>query len=399
MSAATDAIPRVFLNPGHDQRMVRGHPWAYSNEIRMDAATRALARGTVATMHRVDGKALGVGTFNPHALISFRLFEADPTVALDQAFFVRRLQRALALRQKLFAAPFYRLVHAEADGLPGLIVDRFGDVVVLQANTAGIEALMPALLAALDEVVAPATVILRNDTAMRRTEGLEQDVRVAKGELDAPVEVKEGDAVFLADVIAGQKTGWFFDQRDNRALVASIAAEARVLDVFCYSGSFSIVAAMSGARSCLGIDASESALTLAEAAAARNRLEARCRFQRGEAFQAMDGLITGGERFDVVVCDPPAFVKSRKDLASGLRGYRKLTRLAASLVEPGGMLFIASCSHNVDPPAFFAEVSRGIGAAGREGRVIREGRASADHPLHLHLPESAYLKSLLIQVD
>lgn len=399
MTGRAEAMPRVYLNSGHHQRLARGHPWAYSNEIRIDAAARALPSGAIVSLHRVDGKPLGIGSFNPHALIAFRLFDSDPEASIDAAFFATRLRRALALRERLFSAPYYRLLHAEADGCPGIVADRFGSLLVLQVNTAGMEALTPVLLTAVEEVLAPSAIVLRNDTPMRLAEGLEQDVRLVKGEAAPPVEVREGDAIFLADVLAGQKTGWFFDQRDNRRAVAAVAGGGRVLDVYCHSGGFAIAAALAGARSCLGVDSSEPALTLAERTAERNDVTAQCRFRRGDAFDVLDELGRAGERFDVVCCDPPAFVKSRKDLASGLRGYRKLARLAAATVMPGGMLFIASCSHNVEPPAFALEVARGIDAAGRRGRIIREGRASPDHPQHLHLPESAYLKSLLIQLD
>lgn len=399
MTPAGAAIPHVHLTAGHDHRLARGHPWAYSNEVRMDAPTRALAPGSIVRLHRVDGKPLGIGSFNPHALIAFRLFDGDPETVIDAAFFADRLRRALVLRERLFSQPHYRLVHAEADGCPGLVVDRFGDVLVLQVNTAGIEALTPVVLAAIEDVLAPSVVVLRNDAAMRLSEHLEQRIAVVKGEVRGPVEVREGDAVFLADVLSGQKTGWFFDQRDNRAAVAAVAAGGRVLDVCCHSGGFAVAAALAGARSCLGVDSSEPALALAARSVEMNGVADRCHFRRGDAFDILGEFGAARERFDVVVCDPPAFVKSRKDLASGLRGYRKLARLAAGAVTPGGLLFIASCSHNVEPPAFATEVARGIAAAGRVGRVIREGGASADHPRHLHLPESAYLKSLLIQLD
>lgn len=399
MTGRGEAMPRVYLNPGQHHRLARGHPWAYSNEIRIDAAARALPSGTMVSLHRVDGKPLGVGSFNPHALIAFRLFDIDPAATIDAAFFAVRLRRALALRQRLFAAPYYRLVHAEADGCPGLIADRFGDLLVLQVNTAGMELLTPHLVAAVEAVLAPSAIVLRNDTPMRLAEGLEQNVQVLQGEVATPIEVREGAGVFLADVLAGQKTGWFFDQRDNRNAVAGVSVGGRMLDVYCHSGGFAVAAALAGAESCLGVDSSEPALALAEQAADRNAVAGRCRFRRGDAFAVLDELERAGERFDVVCCDPPAFVKSRKDLASGLRGYRKLARLAAGAVTPGGMLFIASCSHNVEPAAFALEVVRGIAAAGRSGRIIRQGGASPDHPLHLQLPESAYLKSLLIQLD
>lgn len=395
----TTPPPRVFLQHGRDRRVVEGHPWAYSNEVRMDAETKALPPGTVVTLHRVDGKPLGVGSFNPHALISFRLFDRDSHVAIDEGFFVQRLRRALDLRQRLFDHPFYRLIHAEADALPGLIADRFGDVVVLQANTAGMEALTTTLLSALDEALAPRAIVLRNDSRMRASEGLGSEVRVAKGDVGEPIEVREGDLVFAADVVSGQKTGWYFDQRENRAFVAPLAAGGRMLDVYCHSGGFAVAAAHRGATEVIGVDSSEAVLGLARRAAQTNGVDPICRFDRGDAFDGLERMTQVGERFRVVVADPPPFVKSRKELGSGLRGYRKLARLAATLVEPGGFLFVASCSHNVEPGPFAAEVVRGLAGAGRTGRIIRTAGAGPDHPIHTHLPETAYLKSLLLHVD
>ena len=396
---ASPPFPRVFLNPGYDRRVARGHPWAYSNEVRMDAEAKAIDPGSLATLHRVDGKPYGIGTFNPHALIAFRLLASEPDRPIDAEFFAERLRRALQLRERLYARPFYRLVHAEADGLAGLIVDRYGDTVVVQANTAGMEALTPAALEGLARVIAPRRVVLRNDAGARRAEGLAAEVRVAVGSVGGPVVVEEDGLVYFADLVAGQKTGWFYDQRRSRAFVAAIAAGARILDVFCYSGGFAIAAVRAGAVHAVGIDTSEAALDLARRAAAANAVEDRVSFRRGDAFGELERLAAAGDRCGIVVCDPPAFVKSRKDLASGLKGYRKLARLAAALVEPGGFLFIASCSHNVERAAFALEVARGMDAAGRSGRILREAGAAADHPVHPHLPESAYLKSLVLQLD
>jgi 23S rRNA (cytosine1962-C5)-methyltransferase len=400
MSTPDAALPRVFLNAGHDRRVAAGYPWAFSNELKMDAAARALPPGSLATLHRADGKALGVGTFNPHTLIAFRLFAREAQQPIDAGFFARHLERALALRQRLFAAPFYRLVHAEADGLPGLIADRFGDTLVLQLNTAGMERLRGPLLQAIESVISPQAIVLRNDTAMRRAEGLDAGmVEVVKGDVAAAVRVEEGACVFLADVMAGQKTGWFFDQRDNRAFAAALARGGALLDVYCYTGGFAIAAACAGAAGCLGIDASEPALVLAAKAAEANQVAERCSFRRGEAFGELEALANEPGRFRAVVCDPPAFVRSRKDLNTGLRAYRKLARLGAALVEPEGFLFIASCSHNVEPAALRGEVARGLHAAGRSGRIIRESGAAADHPVHPMLPETGYLKAFFLQLD
>jgi len=385
--------------PGRDRRVRSGHPWVYSNEINMSAEALALEPGAPAVLNRVDGKALGVGTFNPHTLIAFRLFSTETSTVLDATFMRARLRRALALRVRLFTEPFYRLVHAEADGLPGLVADRFGDALAVQVTTAGMERLLPDVLAAAADVLAPGAVVLRNNSSARRTEELDSYVRLASGDLDGAVEVDEGSLKLFADLMDGQKTGWFFDQRDNRAFMAELAGGARMLDVYCHSGGFAIAGALAGASAVVAIDSSEAALELARRAAAKNGVEGRCVFERGQAFAALECLGQAGKRFGVVVADPPAFVKSRGELKSGLKGYRKLARLAARLVEPGGFLFLASCSHNVDAGAFAQEVGRGMASAGRAGRIIRSAGAGADHPVHPHLPESAYLKTLVLQLD
>ena len=391
-------LPDIFLKPGGDRRLKGGHPWVYSNEIRMDDAAKALPPGGLARLHRVDGKPLGVGTFNPHALICFRRF-GGPRTAVGPALLAERLGQALTLRERLFDAPYYRLVHAEADGLPGLVVDRFGDVAVLQTGTMGMEGLLPDVLAALDALLAPRAMVVRNDGAARSFENMERYVRVEKGELDGPVEIRDGDLVFFGDPLEGQKTGWFFDQRDNRRFVAGLARGTRMIDVYSYGGGFGLHAAAAGAASVRIIDSSEAALALAKRAAEHNGLTDRVTLTKAEAFAELDRLGEDGERFGVVNCDPPAFVKSKKDLKAGLKGYRKLAALAARLVEPQGFLSVASCSHNVSTDQLTAEIAAGIGRAGRTGRIIRTAGAAPDHPVHPQLPETAYLKSVVIALD
>lgn len=402
---ATDAapaeagpLPSVFLKAGQDRRISAGHPWAYSNEVSIDRAA-GIEAGTLVTLRRVDGKPLGVGFFNPHTLIAVRLLSREPHQHIDKAFIANRLQRALALRERFYTEPYYRLVHAEADGLPGLIVDRFGSVLVVQTNAAGMERLQPLLLDAIDSLLAPTAIVLRGDSPARTLEGLPAETTVARGNLSDAVEVIEDGLVFYADVCAGQKTGWYFDQRPNRAFVAPLALGERMLDVFCHTGGFAIRAAATGAREAIGVDSSDSALTLAKRAAKAAGLDRRCSFAREDAFAALTRFATEGARFRLVVADPPPFARSRKDVPSALKGYRKLARLAAAVVEPGGFLFIASCSHAVEASAFAREVALGIGRTGRTGRLIRESGAGPDHPQHLHLPETAYLKTLLLQVD
>lgn len=402
LSGTTDGghrRPSVFLKAGGDRRVKGGHPWAYSNEVRMDAEARSLAPGTLCTLHRVDGKPLGMGSFNPHSLIAFRLFSRDPGTAVDAAFIERRLRRALDLRRRLFPEPYFRLVHGEADGLPGLVIDRFGDAVVVQVGTAGMEALTPSVIEALDRTLTPDTVVLRNDASHRRMEGLELAVETVRGSDGDTVEVREDGLSFAVDPVQGQKTGWYYDQRLSRAFVAGLAAGGRVLDVYCYGGAFGIRAAAAGAEEVLGIDRSDTALALARRSAERCGVADRCTFRTGVAFDALETLAADGDRFDVVVADPPAFAKSRKELKPALRGYRKLSRLAATLVEAGGFLFIASCSHVVDDPSFEKEVTTGLERAGRTGRILRRAGAAPDHPVHPHLPESRYLKTLLLNLD
>ena len=391
--------PTVTLLPGHQKRALHGHPWVYSNEIQMDAATKALAPGSLVALKSADGRALGVGTFNPHTLVAARFLDREAGRTIDTGFLASRLRRALAIRERLFEAPFYRLIHAEADGLPGTVVDRFGDVVVVQINTAGMARLEPSLLAAIDATLSPNAIVLRNDSPARALEGLLEEVRLASGALAKPVELRENGVRFRIDPLSGQKTGWFFDQRENRRFMSALAKGARVLDVYCFTGGFTVQAAAAGATSVLGIDRSEPALTLAAEAADLNGVAGRCQFRRGEAFGELETLLGSGERFDVVIADPPAFVKSRKDLGAGLRGYRKLARLAAGVVAPQGYLFLASCSHNVTPEDFAEAMRRGLEDAGRSGRLLLASGAAPDHPVHPHLPESAYLKAVVLALD
>jgi 23S rRNA (cytosine1962-C5)-methyltransferase len=393
------ARPTVRLLPGHDKRVALGHPWVFSNEIAMDAAAKALAPGSLVKLITANNKHLGTATFNPHTLIAARLLSQDTETRIDADFFATRLERAVTMRRRLFEGPYYRVIHAEADGLPGLIIDRFGDVLSVQINTAGMARLEDELAAALKKVFAPSAVVLRNDTAARALEGLAGEERVAFGTLTPPIEIVENGARFLIDPLSGQKTGWFYDQRANRAFVARFAAGARVLDLYSFAGGFAVQAALAGADQVLAVDRSEAALGWAAFSAKLNNVDARCRFARGDAFEELERLHGQGERFDVVIADPPAFARSKKDVGPALRGYRKLARLSASLVAKGGVLFIASCSHQVETDAFAQEIRRGVHDAGRDGRILLSSGAASDHPVHPALPESAYLKAETLVLD
>jgi 23S rRNA (cytosine1962-C5)-methyltransferase len=392
--------PRVSLRPGGQKRVRAGHPWIFSNEIDMTSETRALPAGGLVTLVDAGGATLGSATFNPHPLVSARLLTGRADAAIDREFFARRLTHAAALRDALFDAPYYRLVWSEADRLPGLVIDRFGDVVVVQANTAGMDRLLPEIIAALDQVVAPECVVLRNNNAGRALEDLPQETIVARGDLGgAPIEVVENGVKFLADPADGQKTGWFYDHRENRARVARLARGRSVLDTYSYLGGFGIQAAVAGAARVVCVDRSEAALDLARRAAGLNGVADRCAFARVECFAYLAQAAASGETFDVVIADPPAFVKSKKDLRNGLKGYRKLARLAARCVAPGGFLLLASCSHHVDGAGFAEQLRGGLRDAHRTGRILGAIAAGPDHPVHPYLPESAYLKGALLQLD
>ncbi len=394
---AQKKLPSVLLRSGEDRRVRSGHPWAFSNEILMDADAKAIPPGSLATLRSPGGEALGLVTFNPHSLIAARVLTSNPEATVDALFLGRRLAQAMALRDRLIGVPYYRLIHAEADGLPGVIIDRFGDALVVQVNTAGMELLTPVLLEALESELSPTTIVLKNDSPVRELEGLKRDTIVVKGDVSEAVELVENGAKFVADLSDGQKTGWFYDQRDNRRFMAGLAKDASVLDVFSYSGGFGVLAAARGAKSVVCIDRSQAALDAAQAAAGLNGVDRIVSFEKSEAFDALEKR--AGQRFDVVICDPPAFVKSRKDLKTGTQGYRKMVRLAAPLVAKGGFLFVASCSHLVEPPLFTEQVRRGLRDASRNGRILRSSGAALDHPVHPGLPETAYLKALTLQLD
>lgn len=392
----------VRLKPKTERRIQQGHPWAFSNEIEMDEAARGLPPGVPVRLETANRKALGIFLFNRHPLIAARRISRNANSMIDSTFLEGRLRHALALRQALFAEPYYRLVHAEADGLPGTIVDRFGDSLVVQINSAGMEALRAELLEALERVLAPSHLLLRNDTTARQLEGLEQGVENLRGPFPSPLEVRENEAIYLADSAGGQKTGWFYDQRDNRAFVRRLVQGAglrRVIDLYSFTGGFGLQAALAGAEQVTLVDRSAAALDLARQAAEANGVAGRCDFRKADAFAALDHLARKGERHDLVIADPPAFVKAKKDLPQGLRAYRKLARLAAAQVAEDGYLVICSCSHHVERERFAEQVRRGIEDTGRKARVLRSAGAGPDHPVHPGLPESAYLKALVLALD
>lgn len=392
--------PTVRLVPKAAAQAIRhGFPWVYANELVADRRTRGLAPGTLAVLEDAERRPMGLVGVNPASKIICRMIDRDPEADIGTGWFRERIGAALALRERLFPEPFYRLVHAEADGLPGVVIDRFGDAAVVQPNAAWAEVLFDDLVAALTDLTGVTTVVKKASGRARSLEGLDDAGAVVRGSLDGPVAVSMNGAIYLADLMGGQKTGIFYDQRPNHAFAASLAAGARVLDVFAHVGGFSLAALAAGAESALAVDSSVPALELAREGAARSGFDDRFATEKGDAFAVMEALAGQGERFDLVVCDPPAFAPAKQALDAGLRAYERVARLSASVVAPGGFLVLCSCSHAADLSKFRTASARGIGRAGRRGQILYTGFAGPDHPLLPQLAESGYLKALAFRLD
>jgi len=387
------------LKKNADRRLKSGHLWLYSNEIDIaETPLKGLEVGEQVIVEAANGKPMGLAYVNPNSLICARIVSRDPSMRLDRSLLVHRLNQALALRQSLFGKPFYRLVHGEADLLPGLVIDRYAEVLVVQLNTAGMEAVKDELLDALDKVLSPACVVLRNDTSGRRQEGLSEVVEVVKGELPEQVLLEENGVQFAAPVLDGQKTGWFYDHRINRAWLNQRVAGKRVLDLFSYVGGWGVQAAAHGASEVLCVDASESALDRVAENAALNGQHERVAVGHGDAFEALAALKADGEKFDVIVLDPPAFIKRRKDIANGERAYARLNRDAMRLLGRDGLLLSASCSMHLAQDRLVDVVRGAVRHQDRQGQILFQGHQGPDHPVHPAIPETAYLKALGVRV-
>ena len=393
-------LPVIRLNPKAHARAIRfGAPWVYDNEIVTDRRTKALAPGTIAVLEDAERVPLALVAVNPASRIFGRVMDMDLAAKIDRAWLEARLIRALALRERLYDAPFYRLVHAEADGLPGVVIDRFGDVAVIQPNAAWSENMLPDLVAALKSVTGVKHVLKNAAGRARSLEGLDDVSAVLAGVApEAAVPVPMNGATYLADLTGGQKTGLFYDQRPNHAFAAQLASGARVLDVFSHVGGFALAALAHGAEKAVAVDGSDAALQLAQEGARLSGVEARFETRKGDAFEVLTQMSEAGEKFDLVICDPPAFAPSKKALEAGLRAYERIARLAAGLVDHGGYLGLCSCSHAADLTKFRGACLRGIGRAGRSAQLIHSGTAGPDHPLHPNLAESGYLKALFFRL-
>lgn len=402
---ATSSVPeraRVKLLPKANARALRhGFPWVYSNELVADRRTRKLEPGSLAVLLDEAQTPMGTVAVNPTSKIICRMLDRDPNAVIDQAWFAQRLSQAFAMRQQLYDAPFYRLVHAEADGLPGVVIDRFGSICVVQPNAAWAEMHLAALTAALAEVTGCTTILKNASGRTRGLEGLDDVSECLLGEAPtAPVAVEMNGATYMADLLGGQKTGLFYDQRENQAFAARLVPQGgAVLDVFSHVGGFGLAMRAAGAGSVTCVDGSAAALDLAAQGAEAAGFGDSFTAMQGDAFDQLANLAEEGRSFDVVICDPPAFAPSKQSLEAGLRAYERIAKLAAPLVKPGGYLGLCSCSHAADLSRFRNASARGIGRAGRRGQLIHTGYAGADHPQLPQLAESGYLKSVFFRLD
>ena len=393
-------FPIVRLKPKTKPQVIRhGFPWVYDNEVVTDRRTRKLAAGSLAVLQDVEQRPLGLVGVNPDSRIFCRMLDQNPDAQIDADWFHGRLLRALELRNRLYEAPFYRLVHAESDGLPGVVIDRFGAIAAVQPNAAWAEAHLPLLVEALLRIEGIEVVYKSASGRARTLEGLDEESGVLVGTLpEGPVPVEMNGATYMADIAGGQKTGLFFDQRPNHAFAANLSKGARVLDVFSHVGGFGLAALARGATSALAVDGSAAALDLAEQGAVASGFGDRFSTRKGDAFEVLSALGDEGAQFDVVICDPPAFAPSKQALDRGLRAYERVARLAAPLVAEGGYLGLCSCSHAADLTLFRNASARGIGRGGRRGQLIHTGFAGPDHPLLPQLAESGYLKALFFRL-
>ena len=381
-----------ILGPRAAQRVALGYPWIFRSDVLNAKEAGSFEPGQICVFSNGHGKILATGYAHPNNQLMGRIL-APGEAAVTQALFEQKFSAALQWREMCFDQPYYRLVHAESDGLPGLVIDRFGDTLVVQTNTAGMDALQDMWLPALQKIVPVKNIVFKNDGNTRSMEGLSESIEVIQGTVpaDGRVALQENNTQFYADVLQGQKTGWFFDQRPHRAWLAAMAQDKSVLDVFCHTGGFGITAGVKGAREITCADSSAAAIALTTANAQLNGIADKVTTIEGKAFDVMESL---KQSFDLVSVDPPAFVKTKKDLATGLKGYEKLARLAAPLVEQGGVLFYASCSSHPTEKDILDAVTLGCAKVKRQASLVYVGTAGPDHPMHPMLPETRYLKAL-----
>ena len=391
----TDPASDLFLRKGADRRLRGGHLWVYSNEIDgQRSPLGSFQAGDPVRVRDASGQLLGSAYMEPQSLICARLYAPGEDRLLDAALFQVRLRSALALREAAFGIPCYRLVYGDGDTLPGVVIDRFGDCLVVQLNNAGIERYRQPLLQALLALLQPAGVLLRGDSRSRREQGLDAVTEVVYGEVPQLVPLEENGVRFLAPVHAGQKTGWFYDHRMARARLSSWVAGKSVLDVYSYIGGWGIQAGAYGASSVCCLDSSQLALDGVLGNAELNGLTAQVTTRRGSAPETMARMHEEGLSYDVVVLDPPAFIQRRKDLKKGIAAYRRINELGLRLLNPGGLLVSASCSMHLSRADLVGAIQQAACRAGCQLRVVEQHHQGPDHPVHPAIPETEYLKAV-----
>lgn len=384
----------VKLKKKEDRRILRGHPWVFSNELERSHAD--CAPGELVDVLDNAGGFIGRGYINPHSLIAVRLLTRTRE-DIDGKFFRERIAAARSLRTMLGFGDSFRAVFSEGDGLPGLIVDKYADTLVVQSSTAGIDRMLNEIVAALKEEYAPTAIVLRNDTVSRELEGLARDTQVVHGAISGPVTFEESGVTYRADVLEGQKTGFFFDQRENRLALKAYVQGQRTLDCFCYVGAWALSAARFGASEAIGLDSSEKAIELAKENAAMNGLAAQ--FKKADVFEELRALEKQRERFGCIILDPPAFVKSRAKVREALKGYKEINLRAMKLLEPGGALVTCSCSHHIDQELFREMLIDAAYSAGRQAKLMEMRSQARDHPALLAAKETQYLKCAILRVE
>lgn len=387
---------RLTLRPGHDRRIRGGHPWIFSNEI--GCFDQEPLAGDALEVASHGGEFFGMAYFNPHSLIAARLLSRRKESIDTVDFFRGRISAALEYRHRLYGPEeTLRIVHGEADQLPGLVVDRYGKVLSVQFLTLGMERRRNLVLEALLDIFRPAAIVARNDVAVRELEGLPRGVELLHGEIPEPLIMTEHGLRFRVDVLGGQKTGHFLDQKENHQALKGRVERGRVLDLFCYSGSWSVHAAHYGATEVTAVDSSSAALALAEENGRLNGLESRCSFVRADVFELLRDLSRSGEIYDAIILDPPAFVKSKKRLQEAIKGYLTINRRAMELLAPGGFLFSCTCSHHLEKETFLTTLRKAASQAGRTLRLVEMRGQAYDHPVLLSCPETEYLKCAVLQ--
>lgn len=390
-------MKRLILRQGHDRRIRQGHPWIFSNEIgSVEGAPQA---GDAVAIYSHTAAAYGTAYYNPHSLITARLLSREQ-ISIDKCdFFKTRIKAAADYRRALYPdAQAIRLVHGEGDGLPGLVVDRYGDILSVQFLTLGIDCRKELICSALTELFQPGAIVARNDVGIRELEGLSQHTEILSGAPPETTIIHEHGLRYRINVLQGQKTGHFLDQKENHLTLQSRVAGRRVLDLFCYSGGWATHAARFGASEVLGVDISADAIALANENARLNYQETVCRFEKADAFEMLRTLKETGERFGLITLDPPAFVKSKKKLAEATRGYLTINRRAMELVEPGGYLITCSCSYHMQRDLFLDTLRQAASQAGRAVRLLEMRGQAYDHPVLLACPETDYLKCAVLQI-